>query len=122
MFCDGIKEKAHTTIGESMKQKNIRLFFNGILFVAISLFHTQLLPFLKKVGYNATQRNMIMACNALCSILFQVLFGYLCDRYKSMKKFFILSYAILLGFGIWMFSIHENHLLLHINICEQLQS
>ena len=89
MIFNELKVKAYTSNGENMKQNCIRYFLNLILFIAISLFNTQLIPFLKEVGYSSTQRNVILAVNALFSILLQILFGYLCDRYKSMKKFFL---------------------------------
>ena len=122
MIFNELKVKAYTSNGENMKQNCIRYFLNLILFIAISLFNTQLIPFLKEVGYSSTQRNMILAVNASFSILLQILFGYLCDRYKSMKKFFYLSYALLFLFGVMMFMYTKKQFFLHMFLTSMMAS
>lgn len=84
-------------------QNEIRFFLNFSLFLCIAIFNTQLLPFLKSIGYDTMQRGIILAINAFFSILFQMLFGFLCDQFQNMKRFFYLAYALFLGFGILMF-------------------
>lgn len=81
----------------------MRYILNFLFFIAIAFFNTQLIPYLKGIGYDEIERGTILAFNALFSILFQILFGYLCDHYKTMKKFFYLSFGLFLLFGSTFF-------------------
>lgn len=103
-----------------MKQNRIRYLLNFLFFIAISFFNTQLIPYLKCIGYNEIERGMILAANALFSIFFQILFGYLCDRYKTMKKFFYFAYALFLGFGIPFFYFTNHLFFLHIIVASMM--
>ncbi|NBK96806.1 MAG: MFS transporter [Erysipelotrichia bacterium] len=97
-----------------MKQNTIRYIINFILFICIAFFNTQLIPFLKSVGYDVKERAIILAMNALFSIVLQIVFGFLCDRYQSMKKFFYIAYALFLGFGILLFYTQKEIFFLHL--------
>lgn len=50
-------------------------------------------PFLSSLGYDAMQRGVLLSSYAITTILFQVLFGILADRYQTMKKIVIVSIA-----------------------------
>lgn len=76
---------------------------NFLAFVAISMVNTQMIPFMTSIGYDVLQRGYILAANSIIAILGQFLFGFLCDRYAQIKKFFLLAYTILLASGICMF-------------------
>ena len=105
-----------------MQQNKIRYGLNFMLFICIAFFNTQLIPFLKDVGYDASQRGIILAVNALFSIGLQVLFGFLCDRYKTMKKFFYVAYAFFLIFGVLMFMWTKEQFFLHLFITSMMAS
>lgn len=66
--------------------------------------NTQLIPYLSKVGYTVVERGYILAGNAIIAILGQFLFGYLSDRYKRMKIFFLCAYLLfmLASFGMFL--------------------
>ena len=76
---------------------------NFLSFFAISIVNTQMIPFLSAVGYDVVMRGYLLAGNALIAIFGQFLFGYICDKYKRIKPFFALAYALFLISGILMF-------------------
>lgn len=115
-----MKRLSHTTSGDEMNQNRLRYAFQLLLFIAISLFNTQLIPFLKDVGYDTLQQGYILTFNALFSIILQVLFGYLCDHYRSMKKFFMIGYALFLIFGCLMFYKGKQLFFFHLITCSMM--
>lgn len=88
---------------------------NFLAFFAISMVNTQMIPFLTSLGYDVMMRGYILAANAIIAIIGQFLFGYLCDKFKKIKIFFALAYAILLISGILMF-INTNQMFFY-HIC-----
>lgn len=93
-----------------------------MLFICIAFFNTQLIPFLKDVGYNTMDRGIILAVNALFSIALQIVFGFLCDHYKTMKKFFYVAYALFLGFGCVMFYFTQEMFYFHLLLTSMMAS
>lgn len=87
---------------------------NFLAFVAISMVNTQMIPFMTSIGYDVLQRGYILAANSIIAILGQFLFGFLCDRYAQIKKFFLLAYTILLASGICMFLKTEQFFWYHL--------
>lgn len=72
--------------------------------MAIAMVNTQMIPFLTKAGYSLTQRGYILAATAIVSILFHFIFGYICDKFKKIRIFFILAYTILIISSYLMFT------------------
>ncbi|MDD3049279.1 MAG: MFS transporter [Bacilli bacterium] len=105
-----------------MSQNKIRYVLNFMLFICIAFFNTQLIPFLKDVGYGTMERGIILAVNAIFSILLQIVFGFLCDHFKTMKKFFYLAYALFLGFGCAMFYFTQAMFYFHLLLTSMMAS
>ncbi len=71
---------------------------NFLVFTTIAVVQSQMIPFMKAIGYNSFQQALILASGALVAIFGQFIFGYLCDRYHQMRRFFSIAYiAYLLG-------------------------
>lgn len=87
---------------------------NFLSFVAISMVNTQMIPFMTSIGYDVIQRGYILAANSIVAIAGQFLFGYLCDRFSQIKKFFFLAYTILFISGILMFLKTEQFFIYHL--------
>lgn len=51
-------------------------------------------PFLSQLGYDAMERGILLSGYAITTILFQLLFGVLADRYQTIKKIVIISISI----------------------------
>ena len=87
---------------------------NFLSFVAISMVNTQMIPFMTSIGYDVIQRGYILAANSIVAIAGQFLFGYLCDRFSQIKKFFFLAYTFLFISGILMFLKTEQFFIYHL--------
>lgn len=96
------------------KKRYATYAMNFLSFVAISMVNTQMIPFMTSIGYDVIQRGYILAANSIVAIAGQFLFGYLCDRFSQMKKFFFLAYTILFISGILMFLKTEQFFIYHL--------
>lgn len=97
------------------KQMKWKLYaLNFFVFAAISMVNTQMIPYLTKLGYSVVERGWILAGNAIISIIGQFLFGYLCDRYQKIRRFFLLAYLILIVASFAMFLYQQRLLYYHL--------
>ena len=87
---------------------------NFFVFFAISMVNTQMIPYLSKLGYDVLERGWILAGNAIISIIGQFLFGWLCDRYQSIRRFFLLAYVLLTISSFAMFLLQERIFFYHL--------
>jgi len=58
--------------------------------------------FLTEMGHTVMERSYVISIGAITAIVLQFFVGYLCDRYQSNRKFFILGQAILIAVS-WFF-------------------
>lgn len=108
----GILRRDVMIIEKHMKWKLYAL--NFFVFVAISMVNTQMIPYLTKLGYNVVERGWILAGNAIVSIVGQFLFGYLCDRFQKIRRFFLLAYLLLVAASFAMFLYQDKVFYYHI--------
>ena len=85
-----------------------------MLFVGLYIPFTQRVPYLTSIGYTNAEMNNIFAIQAAVSFIYQLLFGFLCDKYRTIKKFFIMSLIIGTIGTFAMFQITENIFFFHI--------
>lgn len=88
-----------------MKRRFSILMF--VMFFSHALLFTQIIPFLTSVGYTAVQRGYIIAAHSAFSMLGQILFGYLSDRFGTIKKFVIFLTGVVFAAGILAYNFHE---------------
>lgn len=89
-----------------------RMFYivvNFLIFVSLAAVNTQMIPFMTTVGYTLMQQGIILAGGAVCAIVGQFLFGYLCDRFHRIRRFFLIGYVIFLAAAVAML-LHEETL------------
>ncbi len=86
---------------------------NFLAFFAISMVNTQMIPYLSKVGYGVMERGYILAANSIVAIGGQLLFGYLCDRCRKIRRFFGIAYVLLLFSSIAMFVVQQELFFYH---------
>lgn len=96
------------------KMKWILYSLNFLVFMAISMVNTQIIPFLGKIGYSVIERGYIIAGSAIIAIIGQFLFGYLCDRFKRIKPFFFLAYLVMTLGSVMMFLLRKQMFFYHI--------
>lgn len=80
-----------------MKNKSILFRFNGLFlfsYAAGAIGTTQMIPYLVKLGFEGTQKGLILSSMAICTLLSQFVFGYLSDKYKGCRVFFLISFGI----------------------------
>jgi MFS family permease len=65
------------------------MFVFFIMFFAIYIPMTQRIPYLTSLGYSNEQQNFIFSIQAAVAFIYQLLFGFLCDKYRTIKRFFI---------------------------------
>ena len=87
---------------------------NFFAFFAISMVNTQMIPFLSKLGYTVIQRGYILAGTAIIAIIGQFLFGFLCDRFKRIRIFFFIAYALLTASSFAMFLVEHQFFYYHL--------
>jgi len=59
-----------------------------VMFIGLSMAFTQIIPFLINIGYTPQERGYLLSGMAVVTILGQLWSGYLCDRYRTVKRFF----------------------------------
>lgn len=94
-----------------MKRKFSVLMF--VMFFSHALLFTQIIPFLTSVGYTALERSYIIAAHSAFSMGGQILFGYLSDRYGTIKKFVIFLTGVILGAGLLAYNFQELNFIYH---------
>jgi len=62
-----------------------------IAYISYAVPYTQVIPFLTKAGYSADQRGLLLSGMAIVAMVGQFLFGYLCDKFRTVQKFFYLT-------------------------------
>ncbi|MEG2916708.1 MAG: MFS transporter [Clostridium sp.] len=83
-----------------MKHKKQVTLFSGIYilsYLAYSLGITQFIPYLTSLGYSPVERGILLSSMAAVTIIVQLIFGYISDKYKTVKKIYIL---ILIFFAV----------------------
>ena len=72
-----------------MEDKRLMVKFCVIYLLAygvIALGYTQYVPYLSSIGYNPMERGIVISSYAITTITFQLIFGILSDKYKTVKK------------------------------------
>lgn len=99
-----------------MKDKNLMIKFCLTYFLAygiIALGYTQYVPYLSSVGYNPMERGLLVSSYAVTTIIFQLVFGILSDKYKTVKKLCIISVIAFSIFTYLFFSCETKIFILH---------
>lgn len=101
--------------------KNKKTMFQMMLvffvyYVGLTAPYVLMIPFLQQVGYSGSEQGIIIATGSLIGMVGQMIFGYLCDKYRSVKKFVYLGTVILLVFTWLFYFISSKQFFLHLAI------
>lgn len=99
-----------------MKDKKMMIKFCLIYFFAygiIALGYTQYVPYLSSIGYNPMERGILISSYAITTIIFQLLFGILSDKYKTVKKLCIIAVMAFAIFTYLFYSLETKMFILH---------
>ena len=72
-----------------MKKKSTAVRFNGLFlfsYAAGAIGTTQTIPYLVSMGFEGTQKGIILSGMAISTLVTQFLFGYLSDVYKRQHQ------------------------------------
>lgn len=79
---------------EDRKQKYLYTVLYILTYTAFSFAMTQFTPFLSKLGYDSMERGVLLSSFAVMTIILQLLFGFLSDKYQTVKKFMVVALLI----------------------------
>ncbi len=85
-----------------------------IAYIGFALPYTQIIPYLNKIGYTASQRGIILAGMSLVGIFGQFLFGFLSDKYRTVKKFYYATLVALVIVSWATYAISGNMFYYHL--------
>ncbi len=88
-----------------MQFKKTFIYFNLLFlfsYLAFSLGSTLFVPYLTNLGFDALQRGTLLSSIAVAVILFQLVGGYVCDKFKTIKKVVIIS-LLLFVLAVYLF-------------------
>lgn len=101
------------TISRSMMQM-MAVFTVG--YISYTVPYVLLVPYLTNIGYSGSEQGIIIACGSLFGMVGQMIFGFLCDKFRSVKKFVYLV-TICLALVTWLFySLSAKQFFLHLGI------
>jgi MFS family permease len=83
------------------------MFVFFLMFFAVYIPMTQRIPYLTSLGYSNEQQNFIFSIQAFVAFIYQLIFGFLCDKYRTIKKFFILAMGLAIT-GIYLMFIQTQ--------------
>jgi len=85
-----------------------------ISFVSFAIPFGYMQAYLSYVGYDVLQRGIILSGGAVVSIVAQFLVGYLCDKYRSDKKFYNLLVILFVIASYVMYNVSDKIFFLHL--------
>lgn len=84
-----------------------------LIYGVTALAYTQYVPYLSSIGYNPMERGILISSYAVTTIIFQVVFGILSDKYKTVKKLCIIAVIFFALFTYIFFSLETKAFILH---------
>jgi MFS family permease len=75
------------------------------VFGSFAFIYTQLIPFLTYLGYSTFERGILLSSISLLTLFIQVLYGFISDKYNTIKPIFNYSYLIL---GVLSFVLYQT--------------
>lgn len=98
------------------KRRNVSKFIMIyiISYLAFAFGTVQIVPYLTSIGYSPVERGILISSIALVTIIVQLIFGYLSDKYKTVKKLFILIMIVFAAASFIFYSLDSREFTLHL--------
>lgn len=100
-----------------MKAKRDAAIFSVIYilsYAAYAIGITQFVPYLTEIGYSPVERGILISSISIVTIIIQVIFGYLSDKLKTVKKLFILIFLLFSGSAFLFYNLEIKNLWVHL--------
>ena len=68
--------------------------FYSLSYICFGIVMSNFTPFLSSLGYDAMQRGILLSTYAITTILFQLAFGVMADKFQTIKKITIVSLLV----------------------------
>ncbi len=78
-----------------VKGQHFFISFYFISYIGFAFLMTNYTPFLSSIGYDARYRGYILSGYAITTILFQLLFGIVSDRFQTIKKIVVICLGVM---------------------------
>ena len=98
-------------INKNVLLMSLQYFCANIFYVFPFVF---LQPFLEYIGYNVIERGILLSSCAIVAIVSQFFIGYLCDKYKTNKKFYIFTVVFVVLSAVLLYSQTEKNFIFHL--------
>lgn len=85
-----------------------------VSFISFALPYGYMQTFLVYVGYDVVERGIILSGTAVVAIVVQFFAGYLCDKYKTDKKFYNIIMVLFVIATFVMYQVTEINFFLHL--------
>ena len=93
-------KKEHVLVGKFA-------LLNLIVFMGQAFTYVLMIPYFTSLGYNEVTQGLIFALGAVLTIVGQFTIGYLCDKFKTDKKIFVILYLVFVIID-WLFYSYGN--------------
>lgn len=100
-----------------MKHKKQILIFSFIyvlIYGSYAIGTTQFVPYLTSLGYTSVERGLLFSSIAIVTIISQMVFGLLSDRYNTVKKLYIMSLMVFAVASYLFYDIQVKSFFLHL--------
>ncbi len=101
-------------LGDCMKNTRLSYFLSFFLYVCITLFNTQIIPFLTYCGYDKMQQGILISSSAFVSIFLQIYYANVCQKTAKFKRHTIFSIQMFSIFGGILFFVDHNIFVFHL--------
>lgn len=85
-----------------------------VAYMAYAVSYTMLLPYLASLGYTSSERGLILSGTAVIAMIGQFLFGFLCDKYKTVKKMYVLTTILFIILVYLAYSVTQAAFFFHL--------
>ena len=100
-----------------MKHKKQILIFSFIyilIYGSYAIGTTQFVPYLTSLGYTSVERGLLFSSIAVVTIISQMIFGFLSDKYKTVKRIYIMALMFFAVASYLFYDIQVKSLILHL--------
>ena len=100
-----------------MKHKKQILIFSFIyvlIYGSYAIGTTQFVPYLTSLGYTAVERGLLFSSIAIVTIISQMIFGLLSDKYNTVKRLYIMALLVFAVASYLFYDIQVKSFLLHL--------
>ncbi|MGB4985816.1 MAG: MFS transporter [Erysipelotrichaceae bacterium] len=97
-----------------MRNKMKACLFYASTYLTFCFPYAYLQTYLESVGYDVVQRGVMFSTAALITIALQFIVGYLCDKYKTNRRFYNLLLLLFVVISLFMYNYSEQVFFLHL--------